>query len=50
MPFFFGAFMVVIALAVLFMGRHQLRAVDVPETTLEHQQVIVEELETAAGA
>jgi ACDE family multidrug resistance protein len=49
-PFFFGAFMVVVALAVLFMGRRQLSAVDAPETTLEHQQVIVGELEAAAGA
>jgi hypothetical protein len=40
----------VVALVVLFLGRRQLGAVDAPETTLEHQQVIVQELEAAAGA
>jgi MFS transporter, ACDE family, multidrug resistance protein len=49
-PFFFGAFMVVAALTVLFLGRRRLSAVDAPETTLQHQQVIVGELEAAAGA
>jgi fucose permease len=49
-PFFFGAAMVLTALVVLFLGRRQLGAVDAPETTMQHQQVIVEELEAAAGA
>jgi MFS transporter, ACDE family, multidrug resistance protein len=49
-PFFFGAAMGMAAIVVLFLGRRQLGAVDAPETTLQHDEVIVEELEAAAGA
>jgi len=49
-PFFFGAAMVLAGLVVLYSGRAHLAAVDAPETPAEHQEVIVEELEAAAGA
>ena len=49
-PFFFGAVMVLAALVTLFLGRRQLGAVDAPESTMQHQEVIVEELKAVAGA
>jgi MFS transporter, ACDE family, multidrug resistance protein len=49
-PFFFGAAMVGVAVVVLYLGRKQLSAVDAPETSAEHQEVIIGELEAAAGA
>ncbi len=49
-PFYFGAGAVLLAIAVLFMGRGYLRAVDLPESADEEAEVIIEELEAAAGA
>ena len=49
-PFFFGAGAVLVAIAVLFLGRSHMGAVDAPETVEEANEVIVEELEAAAGA
>jgi dipeptide/tripeptide permease len=49
-PFFFAAVMVTAGIIVLFLGRRQLGAVDAPETAVQHQEVIVEELKAAAGA
>lgn len=49
-PFFFGAGAVLVAMGLLFAGRRYLTGVDAPETREEHAEVIVEELETAAGA
>jgi hypothetical protein len=48
-PFCFGAATVRTAVVVLYLGRNQLDAVDVPETSGEHQEVIIRELEAAAG-
>jgi MFS transporter, ACDE family, multidrug resistance protein len=49
-PFYFGAGAVILAIAVLFLGRDHLRAVDAPESAEEEAEVIIEELEAAAGA
>jgi MFS transporter, ACDE family, multidrug resistance protein len=49
-PFFFGSGAIVVAIVVLFLGRGYLRAVDAPETAQEAAEVIIEELEAAAGA
>jgi MFS transporter, ACDE family, multidrug resistance protein len=49
-PFFFGSGAVLLAIAVLFLGRGYLRAVDAPETAEEEAEVTIEELEAAAGA
>jgi MFS transporter, ACDE family, multidrug resistance protein len=49
-PFFFGAGAVLLAIGVLFLGRGYLAAVDAPETEQEEAEVIIEELEAAAGA
>lgn len=49
-PFFFGAGAVLLAVAILFIGRGYLTAVDAPEKAEDHDLVIVEELEAAAGA
>jgi MFS transporter, ACDE family, multidrug resistance protein len=49
-PFFFGAGAVLLAIAVLFLGRGYLGAVDAPEAPEAHAEVIIEELEAAAGA
>jgi MFS transporter, ACDE family, multidrug resistance protein len=49
-PFFFGAGALLLAIAVLFVGRGYPAAVDAPETAEEEAEVIIEELEAAAGA
>jgi MFS family permease len=49
-PFFFGGAMVVVGLLVLYLGRSWLGAVDAAESAEQHQEVIIEELESAAGA
>jgi ACDE family multidrug resistance protein len=49
-PFFFGSGAVLLAIAVLFLGRGYLVQVDAPETTGLEAEVIVKELEAAAGA
>jgi hypothetical protein len=49
-PFFFGAGAVLLAIAVLFVGRTYLGKVNAPETAEEEAEVIIEELEAAAGA
>jgi ACDE family multidrug resistance protein len=49
-PFFFGAGAVLLAIAVLFVGRTYLAKVDAPEIAEEEAKVIIEELEAAAGA
>jgi MFS family permease len=49
-PFFFGAGAVVLAIVVLYLGRSQLAKVDAPETKEGHAELIIEELEAAAGA
>jgi MFS transporter, ACDE family, multidrug resistance protein len=49
-PFFFGSAAIVVAIAVLFLGRGYLLQVDAPETAGEEAEVIIEELEAAAGA
>src|SRR5258708_17293117 len=48
-PFFFGAGAVLIAILVLFLGRGQLRRLNSPQTALQHEVVILEKLEAAAG-
>jgi hypothetical protein len=42
--------MVMVGLLVLYLGRSRLGAVDAPESADQHQEVIVGELEAAAGA
>jgi predicted MFS family arabinose efflux permease len=49
-PFFFGAGAMVVAMGVLFVGRRYLGQVDAPETAAAETEVIVTELEAAAGA
>ncbi len=48
-PFLFGAVAVGVAVLVLVTGRGYLAAVDAPETPEEHDEVVIEELEAAAG-
>jgi hypothetical protein len=49
-PFFFGSGAIVVAIAVLVLGRGYLASVDAPETAEEEAEVIIGELEAAAGA
>jgi predicted MFS family arabinose efflux permease len=49
-PFLFGGAMVMVGLLVLYLGRSRLGAVDAPESADQHREVIIEELEAAAGA
>ena len=48
-PFFFGAAATVLAVAILHSGRRHLGAVDEPESPVQHREVMVAELEAAAG-